>query len=65
MKDIIDNPEEYVRENRDTLRRVLRHSDDQMARAWAWALLDRYGETPDLHDLKREFEAAEEAVADL
>lgn len=65
MTDITENPERYVRENRDRLRRVLRHSNDQMARAWAWALLDKYGEEPEIHDLKREFEAAEKEVADL
>ena len=38
----IENPERYVRENREQLVHVLRHGSDEFARACAWTLLDRY-----------------------
>jgi len=46
--------DEFVAENREMLIRVLRHSNNEYARACAWALLDKGGDAPDLEQLQRE-----------
>ena len=53
MTDDIDH---FVDENRESIERVLRHSNNSYARACAWALLDAGSEDPDLEDLKRELD---------
>lgn len=40
------DPEEYVRENRDVLLRVIRHGDDEFTRGLAIAALMEYGPDP-------------------
>lgn len=58
ISDIQDtDPEEFVEENRETIITVLRNSSDPLARAFAWALLDRYSEPPSEEELLRESEA--------
>lgn len=46
----------YVRENRDVLANVLRHSQDPYARACALALLLHGGTTRDVESVKQEVE---------
>lgn len=53
--DAVD-PEEYVREHRERIVQVIRHSDDPFARACAWVLLDRYTPDRDLEDLRDELD---------
>lgn len=46
----------YVRENRDVIANVLRHSQDPYARACALALLVNGGTTRDVESVKQEVE---------
>ncbi|AUV81207.1 hypothetical protein C2R22_05650 [Salinigranum rubrum] len=48
--------DEYVEKNRESLVRVLRHSNDTYARACAWALLDAGSDPPDIEQLERELQ---------
>lgn len=50
------NPDTYVRENRETLIRIVMHGDDEFVRALALAALVEYGDDPELHTVKRELE---------
>lgn len=45
---------DYVDENSDQIRRVIRHSDNEYARACAWALLDAGGDGPEIERLRDE-----------
>lgn len=54
------NPEEFVRENQDTLVRLLKHSDDEFVRGIALAALLEYGEDPQIEDVLRELERAKD-----
>lgn len=58
-----DNVESYVEENRDSLERVLRHSNDTFARACAWALIDAGSEPPEIDQLQHELETLQEGPA--
>jgi len=58
-----DDVEAYVQENREMLVRVLRHSNDEFARACAWTLLDEGSSEPELEQLQDELEAIREGVA--
>jgi hypothetical protein len=50
------DPERYVRENRETLVRVIRHGSDEFARACAWTLLDEYADDVALEQIEAEFQ---------
>jgi hypothetical protein len=52
----IDNPHEYVAENRETLVRIVRHGDDQFVRALALAALVEFGDDPDPETIIAEIE---------
>ena len=54
--------EEYVDENKDQLVRIIKHGDDEFARALALRALVRFGNEPALHDLEKEIERAKEEV---
>lgn len=56
MTEEYETPEEFVEEDRECLERVIRHSSDPSARAWAWAILDAGSDGPELDDLERELE---------
>lgn len=58
-----DTVEDYVEENRNSLERVLRHSNDAFARACAWALIDAGSEPPEIDQLQRELEVLQEGPA--
>ena len=51
--------EEFARENHDLLSRVLRHGNDEFARAAAWTILDRGLDAPEMERVKREVEVIE------
>lgn len=52
--------ERYVRQNRDRIVEILRHSSDRFSRACAWTLLDRGLPDPELEELHRELEILQE-----
>lgn len=49
-------PDEYVRENRETLVRVIKHGNDDFVRALALAALVEYGGEPDREAVKRDLD---------
>jgi len=57
-----EDPERFVRENKEQLREIIRHGDDQWIRAACIALLVEYGEDPSLDQLRREIESAREVL---
>lgn len=57
MKNSTD-PEEYVRENRETLVDIIKHGTDQFVRALALAALVEYGDDPDLEQVRHELRQA-------
>jgi hypothetical protein len=54
------NPDTYVRENKDRLRRIVKHGDDEWVRAMALAALVEYGDQPDVDQLRSEIDRMEE-----
>jgi len=55
-----DDIEAYVRDNRERLERVVRHSNDPYARACAWTILDAGSDQPELERLQEELEQLQE-----
>lgn len=53
------DPETYVRENRETILRVIRHGDDEFTRALAIAALVKYGPDPDVEQVKADIDRME------
>lgn len=54
-----DNPEEYVKENRETLVYVIKHGSEPFVRALAMAALVEYGGRPGREQLERELDQME------
>ena len=54
------DPDTYVRENKDRLRRIVKHGDDEWVRAMALAALVKYGDQPDVDQLRSEIDRMEE-----
>jgi hypothetical protein len=54
------DPDEYVRNNRDTLVRIIKHGNDDFVRSLALAALVEFGEDPDIEKVRRELEKAAE-----
>lgn len=52
------DPDAFVSENRETLVRLLKHTDDVFVRALALATLVEYGNEPILDDVERELRKA-------
>ena len=52
------DPDAFVSENRETLVRILKHTDDEFVRALALATLVEYGTEPILEDVERELRKA-------
>jgi hypothetical protein len=48
------DPDEYVRNNRDTLVRIVKHGNDDFVRSLALAALVEYGEDPDIEKVRGE-----------
>lgn len=48
--------EQYVKENRQQIIRLIRQSDDEFTRACAWLLLDRHTPDMDVEDLHQELD---------
>ena len=53
------DPETFVRENYDTILRVIRHGDDEFTRALALAVLVEYGPNPSMDDIRTDLERME------
>jgi hypothetical protein len=53
-----DSPDEYVRENQETLVKIIKHGTDDFVRAFALAALVEYGEEPDIDHVRNELERA-------
>ena len=60
MTSSVSDPNRYVRENRETLVRIIKHGDDEFVRALALSALVRYGDEPQLNDVEYEIEQARE-----
>lgn len=52
------DPDEYVRENRDTLVEIIKHGTDPFVRSLALAALVEFGDEPDLERVRHELEHA-------
>lgn len=50
------DPDQYVRENRDTLVEIIKHSNDTFVRALCLAALVEYGDTPDVEAVRAELD---------
>lgn len=50
------DPETYVRENKDTLVRIIKHGNDRWTRAMAMAALVEYGDDPDVDVVREELD---------
>jgi len=55
-----DDPEQYVRENRETLVKVIKHGSDNFVRSLALAALVEYGGDPDREAVRRELDRMDE-----
>ena len=53
------NPDEYVRENCETLVEVIKHGTDPFVRALALAALVEFGSDPEIERVRRELDRAE------
>lgn len=51
------DPDQYVRENRNTLVEIIKHSNDTFVRALCLAALVEYGDTPDVEGVRAELDA--------
>lgn len=62
QEDMQLDPYEYVQENREQLKRIVRHGSDEFTRALALQFLVEYGGERDLKQIKREVELALEVA---
>lgn len=58
------DPTEYVRENKETLVDIIKHSDDSFVRSLCIAALAEYGEDPDIEEVLEELERFAESEVD-
>lgn len=54
------DPDEYVRNNRESLVAIIKHGNDDFVRSLALAALVEYGGDPDIEKVRRELELAAE-----
>lgn len=54
------DPDEYVRENRDTLIEIIKHGTDPFVRSLALAALVEFGGEPEIERVRRELDRAAE-----
>ena len=53
------DPDQYVRENRETLVEIIKHGNDDFVRALALAAIVEYGGEPEIETLRRELDRIE------
>jgi len=58
-------PESYVKENHETLVKIIKHGDDNFVRALCLAALVKYGGDPAVHQLKREVNQLDQLKEEL
>jgi len=56
MSTTTTDPDRYVRENRDTLVKIIKHGNDDFVRALALAAIVEYGGEPEREQLRRELD---------
>lgn len=61
--ELIDDPETYVREHRETLVEIIKHGDDDFVRALCLAAIVKYGTDPDVAQLQQEIARLDELQA--
>lgn len=54
------DPDGYVRENRETLVKIIKHGNDDFVRALALAAIVEYGGEPELEKVRHELDRADE-----
>lgn len=59
-----ENPSEYVRENKDQLLKIIKHSNDVFVRSLCLAALVEYGADPRIDDIIDELRAIKEDQSD-
>lgn len=52
------DPDEYVRQNRETLVEIIKHGTDPFVRSLALAALVEFGDEPDIEWVRHELERA-------
>lgn len=52
------DPDDYVRENRETLVTIIKHGNDDFVRALAMAAIVEFGGEPELEKVRRELDRA-------
>ena len=60
MSDAPLDPDEYVRANRETLVRIVKHSNDAFVRALCLAAIVEYGDDPSVDEIRDDLERLEE-----
>jgi hypothetical protein len=60
MSDTPLDPDEYVRDNRETLIRIVKHSNDEFVRALCLAAIVEYGDEPSVDDIQNDLDRLEE-----
>lgn len=60
----ISDAEQYVREHKSVLRKIIQHGDDQFVRALCLTALVRYGDAPDIEELREELDRAAEEMGE-
>jgi hypothetical protein len=60
MASATSDPDRYVRENRETLVRIIKHGNDDFVRALALAAIVEYGDKPEIETLRRELDRLDE-----
>lgn len=61
----IDSPEVYVQENMETLIEIIKHSDDTFLRSLCLAAIVKFGNDPDIDELKEEITRVDELKTKL
>lgn len=64
MSGAVSDPDRYVRENKDTLVRIIKHGDDEFVRGLALAAIVRYGDEPLLHDIEHAIDRAKQDLGE-
>lgn len=54
------DPDQYIRENRETLVEIIKHGNDEFVRALALAALVEFGGQPELEKVRHELDRAAE-----
>lgn len=50
------DPDDYVREHKETLVRIIKHGDDLFVRSLALAFLVEHGDDPQLHEIRSQID---------